>query len=284
MSDLLEVEGSAGALLRLESPAWAGVQVRVSTREGGCSQPPYASCNVALHVGDSPAAVMANRARLRRFLPAEPLWLQQVHGTTVFHADALESLAERSHHSGVDGVPPGQALHAEMHQALQQPASEADAAVTAQPGQVLAIMTADCLPVVLADPHAGVIAAAHAGWRGLAAGVLENTLQAMIGQGAQMSRILAWIGPAIGPEAFEVGDDVRQAMGYNETQYFFLPGVCSGKWWCDLPALAQARLQAAGVLQIDLSGLCTVQDPRFYSYRRDGETGRFVTLLWLDGC
>lgn len=278
MSDLLEVEGSGGALLRL-SPTWPGVQVRVSTRAGGRSQPPYAACNVALHVGDDTATVLENRAFLRRFLPSEPLWLQQVHGTTVFHARHPGS-ASRQAWSATQQV----GLPDQQMGVPDQQVPEADAAVSTQPGQVLAIMTADCLPVVMADPQAGVIAAAHAGWRGLAAGVLENTLQAMREQGAEVPRVQAWIGPSIGAEVFEVGDDVRHAMGYNETRCFFWPGVRAGKWWCDLPALAQARLQAAGILQTVSSGLCTVRDPRFYSYRRDGTTGRFVTLMWLDGC
>lgn len=260
VSRLLETAEGGASLLRLDDPRWAGVQVRVTTRVGGVSRAPYDGFNLAQHVGDDPAAVHANRARLRSWLPGEPAWLEQVHGTEVLR------------------------LGPEEHPLLEAAPGRADAATACATGQVLAVMTADCLPVVLADVQAGLLGVAHAGWRGLAAGVLENAVAAMAQQGADPSRMLAWVGPAIGPNAFEVGDDVRHAMKYNETNCFIARPDRAGKWWCDLPALARLRLRALGLPEVGVSGLCTVDDTRFYSYRRDGITGRFATLAWLDGC
>ncbi|MDX3905300.1 MAG: peptidoglycan editing factor PgeF [Pigmentiphaga sp.] len=229
-----------------------------TTRAGGVSSGRYASLNLGTHVGDAPEAVAENRARLQALLPSSPFWLEQVHGTHVADAD---------------------------QPAAHQPA---DAAVTRTPGRVLAVMTADCLPVVIAAPAAGVLAVAHAGWRGLAAGVLENTVAAMALPPGAVLR--AWVGPAIGKEAFEVGDEVRAAFASTcppPTGAFLPAGTCDAaglpKWRADLPALAEQRLRTAGVEVVVHSGLCTVADNhRFYSYRKEGATGRFATLAWLE--
>lgn len=240
-----------------EGPDWPGLRIVATTRAGGVSAAPYASFNLGAHVGDAPGAVAANRARLRALLPSDPLWLDQVHGTRVADAD---------------------------HEADPAPA---DAAVTRVPGRVLAIMTADCLPVVIAAPEARVLAVAHAGWRGLAGGVLENAVAAM---GVPPDAGLrAWIGPAIGPLAFEVGDEVRAAFARaaEPPAGAFVPtgghdAAGAPKWLADLPALAEQRLRAAGVATVVRSNLCTVAgNDRFYSYRKEGVTGRFATLAWL---
>lgn len=230
-------------------PAPSRVRALVTTRAGGVSKGPYASMNPADHVGDDPAAVAENRARLRRLLPAEPFWLEQVHGSAVCRWEA--------------GGP-----------------RRADACVSRTPGAVCAVLTADCLPVLLTDQAGTVVAAAHAGWRGLCAGVLERTLAAM---GTDPGRILAWLGPAIGPAAFQVGDEVRAAFLAVDcaTHAAFRPDV-PGKWRADLYALARLALGRAGVHAVYGGGFCTYADPaRFFSYRRDGVTGRMASLIWL---
>lgn len=239
-------------------PAPPRVRALMTTRHGGVSLPPYDSLNLASHVGDDPRAVAENRRILRRHLPAEPLWLTQVHGAGV--AEAGRDAA---------GV-------------------EADAALARTPGRVCAVLTADCLPVLLCDARASVVAAAHAGWRGLASGVIEATVRAMrIGP----ARILAWLGPAIGPDAFEVGEEVRQAFIAQDPLAATafrpaLPGTLDGaprKWLADLYALARLRLKAMGVEQVYGGYGCTYREAeRFYSYRRDGRTGRMAALIWLD--
>jgi len=240
----------------INGPAWPGVRILVSTRSGGVSQPPFDSMNLGDHVGDAALAVEANRARLDAMLPAAPCWLRQIHGTDVHDADT------------------GEPQHA------------ADAAVTREPCRVLAILTADCLPVVIADQAGRALGVAHAGWRGLAAGVLERTVDAVRHRAGGQGLLHAWIGPAIGPTAFEVGADVLQAFGGitgPAAQAFAArPGI-AGKWWCNLPKLAEQRMRAAGVSAIEHSGLCTASDVRFYSYRKQGSTGRFATLAWLTG-
>jgi YfiH family protein len=243
------------AALALIEPDWslpAGVRARVTTRTGGVSAAPYASLNLGTHVGDDPGAVGVNRARLRRLLPAEPLWLQQVHGIGVADAD-------------VAGAVP-----------------EADAAVARTPGRVCAVLTADCLPVLLCDGAGTVVGAAHAGWRGLADGVIEATLARMA---VPPQTVMAWLGPAIGPQAFEVGDEVRaRFVGLDAAAAAaFTPARAAGKWMADLFLLARQRLERAGVGNIQGGGVCTHGDPgRFYSYRRDGVTGRFASLIWLE--
>lgn len=239
-------------------PDWPlppGVRAVQTTRSGGVSLAPYASLNLALHVGDDPAHVQANRQRLRQdlALPGEPLWLEQVHGTEVYRAQDAALLAQAPH---------------------------ADAAYTRHRGVVLAIMTADCLPLLFAAQDGSEIAAAHAGWRGLAAGVLENTLRQFQ---APPGEICVWLGPAISQAAFEVGDDVRDAFVQHggEAGAAFIPGSRPGHWQADLYALARLRLRAAGVTWISGGDLCSFQDSaRFYSYRRATPTGRMASLIW----
>ena len=232
-------------------PAPRAVRALVSTRAGGVSLPPYDSLNLAGHVGDAPQAVADNRARLRGLLPAEPVWLEQVHGCAVAATEAAT------------GVP------------------RADASVARTPGQVCAVLTADCLPVLFCDRAGSAVAAAHAGRRGLAAGVQEAT-QARMGVPAQ--EVIARLGPAIGPASFEVGEEVRDAfVGRDEgAASAFRPGERAGKWMADLFQLARLRLARAGVAAVYGGGICTHADrARFYSYRRDGVTGRFASLVWL---
>lgn len=238
-------------------PAPASVKTLVTTRAGGVSIPPYASLNLGDHVGDDPASVMQNRTILRAALPAEPVWLRQVHGVTVLDADSdiTANIA----------------------------ANQADASLTRRANRVCAILSADCLPVLLCDQDASVVAAAHAGWRGLAAGVLEATVGAMRVPG---ERIIALLGPAIGVQMFEVGNEVRDAFVNVQAQAetAFIAGLQRDKWRADIYALARLRLARAGVHRIYGGGACTYSDPeRFYSYRRDGATGRMASLIWLEG-
>lgn len=239
-------------------PEWNGVlpfSVRaiVTMRDyaEGCSSGPYATFNLATHVGDDPLAVAANRQLLRRSLPAEPCWLNQVHGTRVVAAEDAE------------------------------PNADADACFSRSPNRVCVVMTADCLPVLFSAEDGSAVAAAHAGWRGLAAGVLEATMAAM---NIPSERLLAWLGPAIGATAFEVGDEVRAAFCRHDVlaeQAFTANG--SGKWLCDLYLLARQRLAAMGVTRVSGGGWCTFSDARrFYSYRRDGVTGRMASLIWRE--
>lgn len=257
--------GSAAAHLLLPDwPAPAGVRGFATLRHGGVSRDAWGceggrpgGWNLGAHCGDAPADVTRNRALLRRLLPAEPLWLDQVHGTVVFDADARP---------GTPATPP-----------------RADAAVTARRGVVLAVLTADCLPVLVTNASGSVAGVAHAGWRGLAAGVLEATLDALE-RLTDDRHWLAWLGPAIGPGAFEVGDEVRQAFAVADpgSAAAFVPARQPGKWMADLPALAKRRLAQRGVASIAGGEACTVADPRrFYSYRRDHVTGRMASLLWL---
>jgi len=236
-------------------PAPTRVQALFTTRAGGVSAAPCDSLNLGLHVGDDPVAVARNRAILRAGLPAEPLWLQQVHGTRVARLD--------------EGFAGG----------------EADAAVTRNAATVCAVMVADCLPVLLCDRDASVVACVHAGWRGLSAGVLERTLDEM---DCPRDRILAWMGPAIGPRAFEVGHDVRDAFlsTRREDAACFRdksPGAGGEpKWWADLPELARRRLRRAGVEAVYGAQDCTFSDrQRFFSHRRDGRCGRHAALIWM---
>jgi polyphenol oxidase len=231
-------------------PAPANVRALQITRNGGVSVAPYASFNLGSHVGDNPLAVSRNRMLLASLLPSEPVWLNQVHGISV--ADA-----------GHAGCLP-----------------EADASVSTHPGAVCVVMTADCLPILLCDDHGTVVGAAHAGWRGLCDGVIEATVSAMQ---VAPSSLMAWLGPAIGPAAFEVGAEVRAAFMQKDAQAesAFVAGA-EGKWLADLYQLARLRLNALGITRIYGGELCTYRDPaRFYSYRRDGVTGRLGTFIWL---
>lgn len=234
-------------------PEWgapANVRALITTRAGGVSQGRYASLNLGDHVGDTPAQVAQNRRILRHNLPAEPKWLKQVHGTAVAEVDTVRG------------------------------AVEADAGVACTPGVVCAVLTADCLPVLLCDRAGTVVAAAHAGWRGLLAGVLEQTVAAM---GVPPESLLAYLGPAIGPQAFEVGDEVRAAFLSADAPAAeaFVPGA-PGKWLADICRLARLRLKKAGVRQVYGGDFCTfTESGRFFSYRRDGATGRMAALIWL---
>ena len=228
-------------------------------RRGGCSRPPYddgqggGGLNLATHVGDLPQDVERNRALLRHHLPADPTWLSQVHGSTVIDA------------ADATGVP------------------EADASIATRAGVVCAIMTADCLPVLFCDRAGRVVAAAHAGWRGLAAGVLELTVARMRAAGG--GDIMAWMGPAIGAQRFEVGEDVWEAFAGRDARLaaaFQAVEGKAGKYLADIYRLARAALERAGVTEVSGGGWCTVNDAeRFYSYRRDGVTGRMASLIWL---
>jgi hypothetical protein len=228
--------------------------------------------------GDDPLVVGRNRDELvERFaLPLAPRWLRQVHGTAVVRFDAA-----------VVGAPLGRdAFQAprKRHRAqgaLLQEGPEADAAVTSTPGVVLAILTADCLPVVLAGADGSEVGAAHAGWRGLAAGVLENAVAAMR---AAPGRLLAWLGPAAGLQAYEVGEEVRDAfLAHDSRAAEAFVATRPGHWRVDLYALARKRLADAGVTRVHGGGLCTISDSRrFYSHRRDRRTGRMATLVWFD--
>ncbi|MVW71805.1 peptidoglycan editing factor PgeF [Bordetella sp. 15P40C-2] len=241
-------------------PHWPGVHYFCTTRQGGVGEAPHDTLNLGLRADDRPEVVRENRRRVRAAVPSEPLWLRQVHGADVVDADVLA------------GIP------------LPEPA--ADASVTAARRRVLAIMVADCLPVFITDLDGKVVGAAHAGWRGLAAGVLENTLDRLRAKHPGARGWRAWVGPGIGPEHFEVGDDVRDAfapLGAEALPHFKPRPAHPGKWLADLPALALLRLQRAGVEDVHACGLCTVSDAeRFFSYRRDGITGRMALLAWRE--
>ncbi|WP_332671591.1 peptidoglycan editing factor PgeF [Aromatoleum sp.] len=242
---------TGGDWLEPDWPAPANVKALVTTRNGGVSVGPYASLNLGLHVGDAPDAVTRNRALLRARLPAEPLWLDQVHGTAV--ADADENTGP----------------------------VRADASIATRPRVVCAVMTADCLPVLFCNEGGTVAAATHAGWRGLAAGVLDATLARM---GERPENVLAWLGPAIGPRAFEVGDDVRNCFVAADplAAAAFRPAGAAGKWMGDLFMLARLRLRKLGIERIYGGEICTYFSPdHFFSYRRDGTTGRFASVVWL---
>jgi len=235
-------------------PEWAvpvNVRALQTTRNGGVSGAPWDSFNLGDHVGDDPAAVVANRAKLALRLPAEPCWLTQVHGTVAVDAEKMPKI------------------------------KTADASFARQPGHVCVVMTADCLPVLFCDRQGTVVAAAHAGWRGLLAGVLESTVAAMR---VPSGDLLAWLGPAIGPRCFEVGDEVRRAFvaADSAASLAFMPGA-PGKWLCDIYLLARQRLRALGLCSVSGGGACTVSESeRYFSYRRDGVTGRMASLIWLD--
>jgi polyphenol oxidase len=243
---------SSGAL-EICWPVPARVRALCTQREGGVSEAQYRSLNLASHVGDNPGRVAENRRRLRGqyALPAEPAWLEQVHGVQVACID----------HAGAPTV--------------------ADAAVTRRPGQVLAVLVADCLPVLLASRDGGAVGVAHAGWRGLAAGVLEATVAAL---DVQPQLLCAWLGPVICAAHFEVGDEVRAAFASQDPEAvraFTLNA--RGRWQCDLQALARQRLTALGVHTVAGCPPCTYAEAdQFFSYRRDGQTGRMAALIWID--
>ena len=231
-------------------PAPANVRACVSSRAGGVSQAPFDSFNLGDHVGDEPAAVAENRRRLEQAQGCRPAWLSQVHGIEVVEADPSR-------------------------------VATADASWSATPGIACAVLTADCLPALFCDRAGTRVAAAHAGWRGLAGGVLEATLDKLAVPAAEM---LVWLGPAIGPQAFEVGPEVREAFmaDHAEAAAAFVPSVNAGRYMADIYQLARIRLAARGVTAVYGGGLCTFSDTeRFYSYRRNPRTGRQASLVWL---
>lgn len=236
-------------------PEWqAAPEVRcfITTRQGGYSTGTYASMNLGTRVNDDPVTVERNRALLTSLLPSPPRWLRQVHGTDVVNA------------------------------ALCADEAQADACFTRARGVVCAIMVADCLPVLICDDAASVVAAAHAGWRGLSAGVIERTVEALK---TDPDKLRAYLGPAIGPSAFEVGDEVLEAFVRHspDAQQAF-EARAAGKWLCDLFALARQRLHALGIARITGGTDCTYSDPqRFFSHRRDRISGRMAALIWLEG-
>lgn len=239
-------------------PAPARVKAIQTTRQGGVSAAPYDSLNLGEHVGDNPLAVERNRILLNKLLPTEPVWLEQIHGTLVANADRASC----------------------QPQACPESSRRADACIARHRAVVCAVMTADCLPVLLCDVQGSVVGAVHAGWKGLAAGVIEATVLAM---GVAPQSLMAWMGPAISQENFEVGEEVRAAFVAIQPQAAsaFIAGQ-SGKWFADIYALARLRLNALGVTQIYGGGHCTYRERgQFFSYRRDGATGRMGTFIWL---
>lgn len=260
-SDHNHIQGSYNWRTAAEALGWiipdwpvpTHVNAVCTTRSGGESIAPFNSMNLGDHVGDNGLTVAANRQRVGQVLrlPTEPLWLEQVHGTVV---------------SG-------------MNAASCYPI--ADASIARKPNQVSVIMTADCLPVLFCDRAGTQVASAHAGWRGLCDGVLEKTIEQF---DCTAGDILVWLGPAIGPEKFEVGDEVRAAFMAQDinAETAFKAGPQTGKWLADIYELARQRLAHRGIEHIYGGGLCTVSDSeRFFSYRRDGQTGRMASLIWL---
>ncbi|WP_168793717.1 peptidoglycan editing factor PgeF [Paraburkholderia aromaticivorans] len=264
-------------------PAWnvsPRVRALVTTRDGGVSEAPFGrwqngvdlpgGLNLGMKSGDDLAAVAANRERLLKLAGvSEAAWLEQIHGASIVSAEAVLAQAHAS------GTP-----------------TRADASVTDRPGTVCVVMVADCMPVLFCDEAGRAVGAAHAGWRGLAAGIVEQTAQRVAElAGVEAGALHAYLGPSIGPDAFEVGADVRDAFmnGVGHAQRdatanaFVEHPHNPGKYLADLPALARLRLQRLGVTRIVGGDLCTVtQRERFYSYRRDRETGRMAALIWLD--
>lgn len=236
-----------------EWPAPANVRACMTTRSGGVSQGPYQSLNLGDHVDDEPQNVVQNRALLSTVLnlPEMPVWLNQVHGTNIVQLPYANAVSP-----------------------------QADGSFSRVAGKVCVVMTADCLPVLLCDKQGTIVAAAHAGWRGLAAGVIENTVKAMA---VAPDTLLAWLGPAIGPEAFEVGPEVVTAFVDQDSKARHAFRQTSEQHWlADIYALARLRLQSIGITEISGGGLCTYSEAgRFYSFRRDKITGRMAALIWL---
>ncbi len=237
------------SLILPDWPAPANVKAVQTARQGGWSLPPYDSLNLGTHVGDDAMRVERNRNLLNDVLPSEPVWLEQVHGTEVALAEA----------AGCRTV--------------------ADACISRRKNAVCAVMTADCLPVLLCDRDGTVVGAAHAGWRGLANGVLEATVKAM---DVAPDHLMAWLGPAIGPTAFEVGAEVREVFIQHDPAAVSAFTPMAGKYLADIYQLARQRLQALGLTQISGGEFCTYTErERFFSYRRDGVTGRMATMIWI---
>jgi len=241
-------------------PAPSHIRALTTLRTGGFSLRDYQSLNVASHVGDEEKAVLANRQILKdkAGLPTEPYWLKQVHGVRVIEAKSF---------------------------ALNPP-PEADASVAFAPGQVCAVMTADCLPLLITDKGGSRVAAIHAGWRGLAAGIIENTVQSLIARPGDLPEdLLVWLGPAIGPKQFEVGPEVYNIFvdADPDASFAFQAKAEQGRWLADIYHLASLRLKKLGITQIYGGDYCTYSDSkRFYSYRRDKTTGRMASMIWID--
>lgn len=244
-------------------PDWAldHVGALMSTRRGGLSAPPWASLNLGIAVGDDPEAVAANRARFAAATGAAPVFMKQVHGTRVLRL---------------------------VRGSANAPLEEADAAITTERGLACTVQVADCLPVLLATTGAlavQAVGAAHAGWRGLAGGVLDHTVAALCdAAGCEPAALVAWLGPCIGPGRFEVGPDVVQAFGDDPRQAdpALFRSHAAGKWMANLPGLARRRLASLGVTQVNGGAWCTVDDAsRFFSFRRDRITGRMAAAVWL---
>jgi YfiH family protein len=244
------MSGFAQTLLTPDWPAPASVQACVTTRAGGVSVAPYDSLNLGDHVGDAPEAVAVNRGRLTEHFGIRPAWLSQVHGVVVAEADPATIV-------------------------------QADGSWSATPGIACAVMTADCLPALFCNRAGTRVAAAHAGWRGLVNGVLEATVEQLA---VAPEDLLVWLGPAIGPRNFEVGSEVREAFvnRHPQADAAFVSGAAPGKYLADIYQLARVRLAAIGVTAVYGGGLCTIDDDRFFSYRRANRTGRFASLVWLN--
>ena len=243
-------------LIEPDWPVPSRVRALVTTRAGGVSEPPYESFNLALHVGDTAARVRENRRRLLSAADVDKVqWLDQEHGRRVLAASPLTTVSGPF---------------------------TADASWTAERDLGLAVLVADCVPLLLANVDASLVSVVHCGWRGTVAGVVEATLDALP---ESPSRLVAWLGPGVCGDCYEVGSDVRAALGADEHKEILVQqrAACGDapKWRMDLPALVTARLRRSGVERIVPSALCTMCDSRFYSYRRDGRTGRLAALIWL---
>jgi len=256
----VKTQSGAMEVLTPEWPAPPNVRAALTLRSGGVSEPPFDTLNLGAHVGDDAQAVAHNRRLLNAALrlPAEPAWMEQVHGVEVLDLDLPKSAGRAAGTSG------------------------ADAAFTRREGNVCVVQVADCLPVLLTALDGSVVAGVHAGWRGLAAGVLEATVHRLA---VEPRVLIAWLGPAIGPAHFEVGDEVRAAfLGHDAAVSGAFVANARGRWQCDLPALARARLAALGVAAVFGGSWCTYADAsRFFSYRRDGRCGRMAALIWREG-
>ncbi|GGP52357.1 laccase domain protein [Shewanella algicola] len=244
-------------MLQHDWPLPDNVAIALTDRHGGCSLAPFDSLNLGLHVGDNPQHVLANRAALRQrlSLPAEPLWLEQVHGVDVVNM-----------------------AHLKLSDSTSLSPIKADASYSNKAGDVCAVMTADCLPVLLCNQQGTEVAAVHAGWRGLCAGVIEQAVELF---DSATTELMAYLGPAIGPQAFEVGAEVHDAFMQKHPQaaQYFIPH--HNKYLADLPGLASLRLAKMGVSQVFNANVCTFTDPDYFSYRRDQQTGRMASLIWL---
>jgi YfiH family protein len=253
----VKTQSASIEVLTPEWPAPPNVRAAFTLRSGGVSGPPFDTLNLGAHVGDDPQAVAQNRRLLdvALRLPVEPAWMEQVHGIEVLDLDQPRSSVRTA---GLAG---------------------ADASFTRRQGRVCVVQVADCLPVLLSARDGSVVAAVHAGWRGLAAGVLEATVRDLA---IDPGMLIAWLGPAIGPARFEVGDEVRRAfLAHDAAASSAFIANARGRWQCDLAALARARLAALGITAVFGGNWCTYTDAlRFFSYRRDGRCGRMAALIW----